>query len=66
MLPSPPWKKMSALRKFEMAMKQPTLASFHFKISSNDQDKQSPSTLGENTDACSTSIPDSHRPPKTL
>ena len=42
---------MSALHKFEMVMKQPIFASFHFKYSSNDQDKSSPSTLGENTDA---------------
>ena len=32
-----PWKKASALRKFKMAIKQPTWATFNFKISSNDQ-----------------------------
>ena len=47
-----PRKKASALRKFKMAMKQPTLATFHFKNLSNDQDKPSPSTSGENTLAC--------------
>ena len=31
-----PWKKASALHKFEMAIKQPTWATFHFKIPSND------------------------------
>ena len=66
MLPLPLQKKMSALRKFEMAMKQPTLASFHFKNLSNDKDKPSSSTLGENTDACSLSIPDTCGPQKTL
>ena len=40
-----PWKKASALRTFKMAMKQPTLAAFHLKNSSDDQDKPSPSTL---------------------
>ena len=49
-----------------MAMKQPILASFHFKISSNDQDKLSPSASGENTDACLPSIPDARGPQKTL
>ena len=49
----------------KLKMKQTTLASFNFKISSNDQDKQSPSTLGENTDACSPSIADAHGPQKT-
>ena len=46
--------------------KQPTMASFHFKNSSNDQDKPSPSTTGENCDACSPSIPDDRGHPKTL
>ena len=32
-------KKASALGEFKMAMKQPALALFHFKKSSNDQDK---------------------------
>ena len=49
-----------------MAMKQQTLASFHFKNSSNDQDKLSPSTLGENTNACLPSIPDTRGPQTTL
>ena len=31
-----PWRKASALRKFEMVIKQPTWATFHFKISSKD------------------------------
>ena len=48
-----PSEKASALCKFKMAMKQPTLASFHFKDSSNDHDKPSQTTSGENTDACS-------------
>ena len=43
-------KKVFALRKFEMAMKQPTFSSLHFKYSSSDQDKPSQSTSGENTD----------------
>ena len=47
-----PQKKASAPRKFEMEMKQLTFTSFHFENLSNDFDKQSPSTLGENTDAC--------------
>ena len=51
---------------FEMAMKQPTLTSFHFKKLSNDQDKLLPRTTGENTDACSPAIPDTHGPQKTL
>ena len=37
-----PRKKASALRKFEMAIKQPTWTTFHFKISSNDQHNPSP------------------------
>ena len=49
-----------------MVIKQPTLASFHFKNSSNDQNKPSPSTSGENTDTCSPSIPDARGPQKTL
>ena len=44
----------------------PTMASFHFKNLSNDQDKPSLSTSGENTDVCSPSIPDAHGPQKTL
>ena len=51
---------MSALRKFKMAMKQPTLASFNFKGSSSNQDGLSPSTSGENTNACLPSITDVH------
>ena len=58
MLPFPSGKKASALRKLEMEMKQP----LHFKYSSNDQDKPSPSTSGENTDACLLSIPDARGP----
>ena len=58
-------KKASALGKLEMVMKQQTLASFHFKYSSNDWDKPSPSTSEENTDACSLSVPDACRPQKT-
>ena len=50
MLPLSLGKKVSALCKFEMAMKQPTFASLHFEYSSNDQDKPSQSTSGENTD----------------
>ena len=61
-----PWKKASSLRKFKMAMKQPTLPSFHFKRLSNDQDKPSPSTSAKNTNAYSSSIPDPHGPRKTL
>ena len=49
-----------------MALKHPTVASSHFKYSSNDQDKPSPSTSGENTDACSPLIPDARGPQKTL
>ena len=60
------WKKVCALRKLKMAMKLPTLASFHFKNSSNDQDKSSSSTSGENTDARSLLIPDAHGPQRTL
>ena len=52
------WKKASAPGKFEMVMKHPTLASFHVRNSSNNQDKLSPSTSGENTNACLPSIPD--------
>ena len=48
-----------------MAIKQPTLASFHFKNLSDDQDKPSPSTSGENTDACLPLIPDTREPKKT-
>ena len=59
-------KKASALRKFEMAMTQSTLASFHFKNSPNEQDKPSQSTSGENTDATSLSIPDGRGPQNTL
>ena len=58
MLCSPHRKKASALHKFKMAMKQPTLASFNFKRLSNDQDGPSPSSFGENTKACLWSIPD--------
>ena len=56
---------MSALRKFEMAMKQPTLMSFHFKKLSNDQDKRSPSTSEENTKACLPLSPNALVPQKT-
>ena len=35
----------------EIVMKQPTLLYFHFKNSSNDQDKLSRSTSRENTDS---------------
>ena len=49
-----------------MAMKQPTLASFHFKNLSNDQGKPSPSTSGENTDACSPLISNTSWPQITL
>ena len=52
------WKKASAPGKFEMVMKHPTLASFHVRNSSNNQDKLSPSTSGENTNARLPSIPD--------
>ena len=41
-----------------MALNQPTPASFNFTIFLNYQDKPSLSTSGENTDACSPSIPD--------
>ena len=61
-----PRKKVSALCKFKIVMKQPALASFHFKNSSNDQDKPSTSTSGENTDTCSPLIPDAHGPQKTM
>ena len=37
-------KNVSAQRKFKIAMKRPTLASFNYKRSSNEQDRQSPST----------------------
>ena len=47
-----------------MAMKQPTLVSSHFKNLSDDQDKSSASTSGENTDACSLLIPDARGPKK--
>ena len=60
-----PLKKAFALRKFEMAMEQPTLPSFHFKNSSSDKDKPSPSTSEENSAACSPSIPDAHGPQKS-
>ena len=68
MLPLPLGKKASALHKFEMAMKQPILsvASFHFRNLSNDQDKPSPRTSGENTDACLPLISDARGPQKTL
>ena len=66
MLPLPHGKKESALRIFKMAMKQTTLASFHFKSFSNDQYKPLLSTLGENTNAYSPSIPDACGPQKTL
>ena len=46
---------MSALHRFEISMKQQTLASFNFKKLLNDQDKPSPSTSGENTDESSPS-----------
>ena len=49
-----------------MTIKQPTLASFHFKNSPNDQDTPSPSTLGENTDTFLLLIPDTRGPQKTL
>ena len=39
-----PLKNAFAQRKFKIAMKQPTLASFNFKRSSNDQDEPSLST----------------------
>ena len=48
-----------------MAMKRPTLVSFHFKNLSNDQDKRSPSTSEENTEACSPSSPNTLVPQKT-
>ena len=54
-----PQKKASALHKF---VKEPTLASFHFKNLSNDQDKPLPSTSRENTDACFPSIFDARWP----
>ena len=47
-----------------MAMKQPTLASFDFKMSSNDKDGPSLSKSGENTKAYSSLIPDMHGPKK--
>ena len=47
-----------------MAMKQPTLVSLHFKNLSNDQDKLSQSTSGENTDTCLLSFPDTRGPKK--
>ena len=43
-----------------MAMKQPTLASFNDKKSSNDQDGPSSSKLGGNTNKCAPSIPNVH------
>ena len=61
-----PQKIASALRKFKMAIKQRTLASFHFINLSNDQDKTSPSTSGENTNACPPSIPYALGPQKIL
>ena len=39
-------------------------SNFHFKNLSNDRDKPSPSTLGENSEACSLYIPDAHGPKK--
>ena len=59
-----PRKKASALRKLKNGDKQPTLVSFHFKNLSNDQDKPSPNTSGENTDTCSPSIPNACGPQK--
>ena len=53
-----PRKKVYALRKSKVAMKQPALVSFHFQNSSIDQNNPSKSTFGENTDAFSPSIPD--------
>ena len=41
-------------------MKQPSLASFNFKRSLNDQDGPSPSASGESTDARLPLIPDVH------
>ena len=46
-----------SVHKFKMAKKRPTLESFHFKSLSYDQDGVLPSTSGENTNACSPSIP---------
>ena len=59
-------KKASALCKFEMVTKQPTVVSFHFENSSNGHDKPSSSISGENTDACSLSVPNARGPPKPL
>ena len=64
MLSLPIGKKAFALRTFKMAIKHPTLATFYFKISSYDRDRPSQITPGENTNACSLSIPDTHGPPK--
>ena len=46
-------------------MKLPALMSFHFKTSSNDQDKLSLNTSGDNTDACLPLIPDACKSQKT-
>ena len=56
-------RKMSALGNFDLAMKQPTLASYHFKILSNGKGKLS---QRENIDACQPSIPFAHGPKKML
>ena len=45
-------------------MKQPALVSFYFENLSNDQDKPTTSTSGENTDACLLSIPDARGTPQ--
>ena len=45
-------------------MKQPTMASFNFERSSNDQDGPLPGTQEEDIDACSPSIPYKRGPPK--
>ena len=55
-----PPEKSVCTSEFNMVMKQPTLAPFHLKKLSNDQDKPSLSTSGENTDACSPLIPKFH------
>ena len=57
MLCLPLGKKACAQHKFKMAMKQPTVVSFHFESLSNDQDGLSPSSSGENNEACLPSIP---------
>ena len=57
---------MSALHRFEISMKQQTLASFNFKKLSNDQDKPSPSTSEENTDESLPSTLDTCGPKNTV